>query len=106
MPLGFELLIAVGVGVGIGLLWGRSRGGAADLSRPLAELERTLTDAFQKANVDMAARVEKMKGDLLQDLSGQLQRGLGGVRETVEQQLAQGRNEQAQRLADAVRSLE
>jgi len=106
MPLGFELLIALGVGVGIGLLWGRARGGAADLSRPLAELERTLTDAFQKANVDMAARVEKMKGDLLQDLSGQLQRGLGGVRETVEQQLAQGRNEQAQRLADAVRSLE
>ena len=106
MPLGFELLIAAGVGVGIGLLWGRSRGGAADLSHPLAELERSLTDAFQKANVDMAARVEKMKGDLLQDLSGQLQRGLGGVRETVEQQLAQGRNEQAQRLADAVRSLE
>jgi DNA recombination protein RmuC len=54
----------------------------------------------------MAARVEKMKGDLRTDLSGQVQQGLNRVRETVEQQLTQGRNEQAQRLADAVKSLE
>jgi DNA recombination protein RmuC len=54
----------------------------------------------------MAARVEKMKGDLLKDLSEQVQQGLSGVRETVEHQLTQGRNEQAQRLADAVKLLE
>jgi len=76
------------------------------LSKPLNELERKLSDDFQKANVDMAARVEKMKGDLLSDLSRQLQQGLNSVRETVEKQLTEGRSEQAQRLADAVKLLE
>jgi DNA recombination protein RmuC len=104
------LFIGVAVGGGLGLLIGwllvRSRGGTPDLSKPLNELERKLSDEFQKANVDMAARVEKMKGDLRTDLSGQVQQGLNGVRETVEQQLTQGRNEQAQRLTTAVESLE
>ncbi|MGA2854503.1 MAG: DNA recombination protein RmuC [Verrucomicrobiota bacterium] len=104
------LFIGLVAGGGLGLLIGwllvRSRGGTSDLSKPLNELERKLSDDFQKANVDMAARVEKMKGDLLSDLSGQLQQGLNSVRETVEKQLKEGRSEQTQRLADAVKSLE
>ena len=110
MPLGISILITAVIAGALGLLIGwlfvRSRGGTPDLSKPLNELERKLSDEFQKANVDMAARVEKMKGDLRTDLSGQVQQGLNSVRETVEQQLTQGRNEQAQRLAAAVKSLE
>jgi len=110
MSLGLQLFLAFVVGSLLGLfvgwLYGRSRGGTTDLSNPLNELERKLSDEFQKANVDMAARVEKMKGDLLSNLSGQMQQGLNGVRETVEQHLTQGRNEQAHRLADAVKLLE
>ena len=106
MPLGIQLAIAALAGLIVGWLIGRARGGTPDLSKPLNELERKLSDEFQRANVDMAARVEKMKGDLRTDLSGQVQQGLNRVRETVEQQLTQGRNEQAQRLADAVKSLE
>jgi DNA recombination protein RmuC len=110
MPVGIQWIIAGVVGLLLGLLIGwlnvRSRGGTPDLSKLLNELECKLSDEFQKANVDMAARVEKMKGDLRTDLSGQVQQGLNSVRETVEQQLTQGRNEQAQRLTDAVKSLE
>jgi DNA recombination protein RmuC len=106
MPLGIELLIAAAVGCIIGFLIGRGRGGTPDFSGSLDKLEGKLSAEFQKANVDIAARVEKMKGDLLSDLSGQMQKGLNGVRETVEQQLAQGRNEQAQRLGETVISLE
>jgi len=106
MPVGFQLAIAALAGLIVGWLIGRARGDTPDLSKPLNELEHKLSDEFQRANVDMAARVEKMKGDLRTDLSGQVQQGLNSVRETVEQQLTQGRNEQAQRLADAVKSLE
>jgi DNA recombination protein RmuC len=106
MPVGIQLAIAALAGLIVGWLIGRARGGTPDLSKPLNELEHKLSDEFQRANVDMAARVEKMKGDLRTDLSGQVQQGLNSVRETVEQQLTQGRNEQAQRLADAVKSLE
>jgi DNA recombination protein RmuC len=111
MPVGIQITIAFLLGGALGGLFVwllvRSRGGpATDLSRPLNELERNLSAEFQKANVDMAARVEKVKGDLLQDLSGQIQQGLTGLRETVERQLTEGRNEQALRLADTVKLLE
>jgi DNA recombination protein RmuC len=110
MSAGAYLFIGLAVGGGLGLLIGwllvRSRGGTPDLSKPLNELESKLSAEFQRANVDMAARVEKMKGDLLKDLSDQVQQGLQSVRETVERQLTEGRNEQAMRLADAVKFLE
>src|SRR5882724_9317293 len=110
MSAGAYLFIGLAFGGGLGLLIGwifvRSRGGAPDFSRPLNGLDTKLSAEFQRANLDMAERVEKMKGDLRADLSGQMQQGLNGVRETVEQQLSQGRNEQAQRLGDAVKLLE
>lgn len=106
MPLGFELLIAVVAGCIVGWLIGRSRGGTPDFSQPLNELERKLSDSFHKVIVDIAERIEKMKGDLRTDLSGQLQQGLDSVRKTVDLQLTQGRAEQAKRLADTVNSLE
>ena len=110
MPLGISILVTAIIAGGLGLLAGwllvRSHGGTTDLSKPFNDLERKLSDEFQKANVDMAARVEKMKGDLSSGLSGQMQQGLNGVRETVEKQLTEGRNEQTQRLSDAIKSLE
>ena len=110
MPIAIQLAIAFAIGGGLVLFIGwlifRTRGGTPDLSQSLSELEHKLSDEFQKANVDMAARVEKMKGDLLKDLTDQVQEGLDNVRGTVERQLKDGRDEQAQRLADAVKSLE
>ena len=110
MSIGIQIAIALTLGGALGALivWllASSRSGATDLSKPLNDLERTLSDEFQKANVDMATRVEKMKGDLFSGLSGQMQQGLNGVRDTVEKQLTEGRNEQAQRLVEAVKSLE
>ncbi|HWH71460.1 MAG TPA: DNA recombination protein RmuC [Candidatus Sulfotelmatobacter sp.] len=85
------------------LVWLR-RG--ADLSRPLAELERKLSETFHRANADMAARVEQIKGDLRTDLADRLQTGLAGVRATVDRQLAEGRNEQALRLTETAAVLE
>lgn len=99
-------VIAGGLGVLIGWLLVRSHGGTHDLSKPLTNLENSLSTEFQKANVDIAARVEKMRGDLLKDLSEQMQQGLSSLREAVERQLADGRNEQALRLVEAVKSLE
>ncbi|HEV2694948.1 MAG TPA: DNA recombination protein RmuC [Verrucomicrobiae bacterium] len=90
----------------IGWLTSRSRNGTSDVSGTLNGMERNLSAEFQKANLDMATRVERIKGDLISDLTGRLQNGFNEVRETLDQQLAQGRNEQAQRLADGVKLLE
>ena len=104
--IGIGLLIGGGLGLLIGWLLFRSRDSIPDLSKSLNELETNLSVEFQKANLDMASRVGEMKGDLLKDLSAQMQQGLNNVRGTVEQQLTQGRNEQAQRLTETVTSLE
>lgn len=84
------------------LLWWR----ASNPPRPLAEVERRLSESFSKANLDMAARVEQIKGDLRSDLADRLQTGLKGVQDTVERQLGEGRNEQSRRLGEAVAGLE
>jgi len=104
--IGIGLLIGGGLGLLIGWLLFRSRDSIPNLSKSLNELETNLSVEFQKANLDMASRVGEMKGDLLKDLSAQMQQGLNNVRGTVEQQLTQGRNEQAQRLTETVTSLE
>gem|GEM_PF-260346 len=67
--------------------------------QPLAEMERRIGESFGRANADMAARVEQIKGDLRADLTARLQDGLNGVRQTVDQQLAQGRAEQSRTVA-------
>lgn len=86
------------------VLWlGRRK---SDVAQPLAELERRLTDSFGRATTDMAARVEQIKGDLRTDLADRLQAGLAGVRETVDHQLSEGRNEQSKRLAETAAGLD
>ena len=83
----------------------------ADVQSPavlerLRELESELEASFTKANADMAARIEQVKGDLRLDLAERLAQGLTGVRETVERQLVEGRAEQTRRLDATVAALE
>lgn len=109
---GWEWFLVLGVTVvGFGLLaWfihRAARGGGRDeLLRRLADLEEALKSAFARANADMAARVEQVKGDLRTELTDRLQQGLTGVRETVDRQLGEGRAEQGRRLDATVAALE
>lgn len=91
------------------LIWRRVRPGGAvpeDLLRRLGELESTLAAAFTRAQSDMAARLEQVKGDLRTDLAERLQAGTLALRDGVERQLGEGRSEQARRLDAAVAALE
>jgi DNA recombination protein RmuC len=105
MPAIGYLLIGVALGVLIGLV-------IAFLRRPagqtldLAGLEQRLGESFSGTKADMAERVEKMKGDLRVDLAEKIQGSTSALRDTLEQQLGAGRNEQASRLSDAVKALE
>ncbi len=69
-------------------------------------LESSLSEKFNRANADMAARVEQLKGDLRTDLGDRVQQGLSSVRDTVEKQLTQGRDEQATRLNQTATGLD
>jgi DNA recombination protein RmuC len=89
------------------LVWRlRPQSDREELLRRLAELEAGLGGAFTRAQTDMAARVEQVKGDLRTDLADRLQSGLAGVRDTVDRQLAEGRAEQGRRLDATVTALE
>ncbi len=108
----FVVLLAV-LGLGLaGLAWGLWRRGpgagvpAEELASRLAGLEKTLAEAFTRAQTDMAARVEQIKGDLRTDLAERLQAGVLALRDGVERQLSEGRGEQGRRLEAAVAALE
>jgi DNA recombination protein RmuC len=98
------ILTLIGFVVVIALLLRLSGGGAADngeLKARLDTMEQSLGAAFAKSTADTAARLEQVKGDLRTDLSDRLQTGLNAVRETVERQMVEGRNEQTQRLTES-----
>ncbi len=79
------------------LLARQSRSGRGEeLLRRLGEL----TDSLAKANADLVARLTEVKGDLRTDFTERLQQGLNTVRETVDRQFGEGRNEQSQRLTE------
>jgi DNA recombination protein RmuC len=73
----------------------------AELGRQAAAFNDSLTQKFAAATADMAARLENTKGELRQQVSDRLDAGFSRIRTSVEDQLAQGRQEQAQRLAEA-----
>lgn len=64
-------------------------------------LQKALTQQFSSATADMAGRLEKTKGDLRQEVSDRLGEGFAQVRCAVEDQMKAGRQEQAERLAEA-----
>jgi DNA recombination protein RmuC len=110
---GWEIWVLLGVMVPAFavLLWLMIRQNRSAVERQAwlersAVLEQALTGAFHKANADMAARVEQIKGDLRTDLAERLHQGLGNLREGLDRQLASGRDEQSQRLAQTVAALE
>jgi len=83
------------------LLWWR----ASNPPRPLAEVERRLSESFSKANLDMAARVEQIKGDLRSDLADRLQMGFDHLRDSTESKLAALADKQTEGLRESRREL-
>src|SRR6478736_6475425 len=75
-------------------------------TKAVENLEVSLSEQFNRANADMAARVEQLKGDLRTDLGDRVQNGLASVRDTVEKQLTQGRDEQATRFNQTATGLD
>ncbi len=69
------------------------------------DLQQTLTGHFAAAAADMAQRLEQTKGDLRQQVTDRLGDGFSSIRAAVEQQLQDGRREQAQGLGDARKEL-
>ncbi len=104
MPTGAYLLIGLIAGALLGYLIALARR-KPDLAQPLAELERRFNEAFSRTTTELAERIEKVKGDLRLDLADRLQAGLSTVRNTVEQQRASGREEQAKRLSETSAAL-
>ncbi len=102
------VVLLVGILVAVVLLYRRESANnpGADIVRSVNQSAEQLNQQFQKANADMAARVEQVRGDLRTDLTDRIQSGLQQLRETVDRQLSTGRDEQARRLAEGVATLE
>ncbi len=104
-----ELYLAIGLALGLVpafvflVLWRRR---PPDSAPAFGELERRISESFSKASIEMAARVEQLKGDLRVDLADRLQQGFSGMREAVEHQLIEGRTEQTRALAVTTTGLE
>jgi DNA recombination protein RmuC len=71
-----------------------------ELARQGEVLRQSLLQNFSGATADMATRLEATKGDLRQQVSDRLEDGFSRMRSTVEGQLASGRREQSEQLAD------
>src|ERR1700722_3037101 len=106
----FLLIVVLGLNLALlGLLIALWRGGAASShaaefpqwARESASLRESLSQSFSNATTDMAARLESTKGDLRQGVTDRLNQGFTEIRNTVEAQLAGGRQEQTQDLRQA-----
>jgi DNA recombination protein RmuC len=63
-------------------------------------LQQVLTQQFATATADMASRLEQTKGDLRQQVTDRLSDGFLNLRTALDAQMKQGRQEQAERLAE------
>jgi DNA recombination protein RmuC len=63
-------------------------------------LQQVLTQQFATATADMASRLEQTKGDLRQQVADRLGDGFLNLRTALDAQMKQGRQEQAERLAE------
>lgn len=72
-----------------------------DLARQSGRVSEALSQRFSAATADMAMRLESTKGDLRQEVTDRLSSGFREIHKAVEQQLAGGRQEQAQDMRAA-----
>lgn len=86
------------------LIWKRSNatGATALMQAQLLALDQTLSARF----TDLATRLERTRAELNLELTKELGSTLTGLRGAVDQQLGQGRQEQATSLSHAIANLE
>lgn len=84
----------------------RRRSGNGEVAGRIEALEEHLSQRLAAGNTDLAERMERVRGDLRQDLTDRITSGLLQVKASVEQQLHAGRLEQDNRLRDTVTRLE
>jgi DNA recombination protein RmuC len=85
------------------MIWRRSESSSSSkLETQLQTLDQGLATRF----TDLVARVERSRGELNLELTRELANGIASLRNTVDQQLVQGRQEQSASLARAVTNLE
>lgn len=77
----------------------------AEVAGALERLDATLGQKISVSTADMATRLEQTKGDLRQQVTDRIQQGFSEIRNSVEQQLTAGREEQNRSLADGRREL-
>lgn len=97
------LIVAVAL---LMLLMVRRHAPGGDVSARLDALELRLAEQFGATRTDLAERLERVKGDLRQELSDRIGGGFDKVGKAVEGQLAAGREEQAKRLSESITRLE
>jgi DNA recombination protein RmuC len=73
----------------------------ADVGDAIESLNTTLGQKISLSTADMASRLEQTKGDLRQQVTDRIQQGFSEIRNSVEQQLTAGREEQTRRLLEA-----
>lgn len=105
LPLLLGLLIVSNVVLLLWLVlhqWARpsQAAGTERLIEQTEGLQRALSQQFSAATADIVGRLEQTKGDLRQQVSDRLTDGFSGIRQAVENQLAAGRQEQAERLGE------
>jgi len=105
LPLLLGLLLGVNL---VQLLWlvvyQRSGSSQAAALKGLVErsegLQQSLSQQFSSSTAELALRLEQTKGDLRQEVSDRLNGGFREIRQAVENQMAAGRREQAERLGE------
>lgn len=75
--------------------------GKAEVAGALESLNSTIGQKISVSTADMASRLEQTKGDLRQQVTDRIQQGFSEIRNSVEHQLAAGREEQTRRLLEA-----
>ncbi len=98
-----SLLLNLIIAVSILLIWKRGSGaGIHKVEAHLSNLDQGLTTRF----TDLATRLERTRGELNLELTKELASGVIALRTAVDQQLVQGRAEQAASLGQATGNLE
>lgn len=103
---GALLVLSVVALAGIALLWARLGAVAARTGAEVSDaVGRDIADRVSGAIADIAARLERTRGDLRQELTDRMQAGFHDLKDSLERQLSSGRQEQARTLALEIEGL-